>query len=64
MRHAEHRRWRRTPARYVSTVTPDDEIDGDEVCALCFAAFNRAGYDTGDPEHEQLPRVGIRVKRN
>ena len=43
------------------------EIDGDEVCALCFAIFSRAGYDTGDsqmgepPDYSPFPpgRVGV-----
>ena len=48
-------RWRWTPARFVSTETPDGEIDGDEVCALCFAIFSRAGYDTGDSQSGEPP---------
>ena len=31
------------------------EIDGDEVCALCFAIFSRAGYDTGDSQSGEPP---------
>ncbi len=48
-------RWRWNPGRFVTPTNPTGDVNGDEMCALCFAAFDRAGYHTGDSQIGEPP---------